>query len=66
MSVFSPKKRKKEKEEDVLSESIGHYWQNIFESGERADLLVCVKGENGGDIMLKVIQNSNPYKNIWI
>ena len=57
MSVFSPKKRKKgeEDEEDgVLSESIGHYWQTLFESGVKADVLVCVKNETGGDIMLKV------------
>ena len=64
MSVFSPKRRKTDEvEEDgvpvefdgVLSEPIGHYWQNIFETGERADVLVCVKDENGDDVLLKVI-----------
>ena len=57
-SVFSPKKRKNEDKEGVLSEPIGHYWQTLFESGEKADVLVCVKGENGGDVMIKVRRKS--------
>ena len=56
MSVFSPKRRKQDVD-GVLSEPIGHYWQTLFDSGERADVLVCVKGESGGDIMLKVRRN---------
>ena len=67
MSVFSPKKRKTEEVEDeedkdhVLSEPIGHYWQKIFESGEKADVLVCVKGETG-DVTLKVRENKSSFK----
>ena len=53
MSGFSPRKRKKE-EDGVLSEPIGHYWQTLFDSGVKADVLVCVKDEAGGEILLKV------------
>ena len=53
MSVFSPQKRKKD-EDGVLSEPIGHIWQTLFDSGEKANVLVCVRGETGGDVMLKV------------
>ena len=46
--------KKRKLEENVLSEPIGHFWQHIFESGESADVLVCVKGKDGKDETLKV------------
>ena len=50
-------KKRKNEEENVLSEPIGHYWQRIFDSGECADVLVSVRGKDGCDEILKVSTN---------
>ena len=44
-------KKRKIKEDFVLQESLGHHWERLLESGDNADILLCVKGEDGDEIL---------------
>ena len=54
------KKRKKD-DNNILKENVGQYWNRLLESGENADILLCVKGENGDEI-LKVRKRRKLFK----
>ena len=49
--------KRKKIDDGVLQEDIGPHWERLFDSGEHSDILLCVKGKNG-DELLKVRRDS--------
>ena len=44
-------KKRKIDEDCVFQENVGQHWERILESGENSDVLLCVKGKNGDEIL---------------